>query len=336
MCIDEKIKIGIDTYGADNGEEIFVLAVKEISNKFDNIEYYLYGNENKLTELLNKYGVKSSNVFLVKTTEEIKLDEHPVMALRTKKDSTIYRLGEDLISGKISAIISAGSTGAILALGQLYVKTLDGIKRPAIATLIPTEKNMTLVIDSGANMDADSEWLLQYAILGSVYYTEMIGVDKPKVGLLNVGVEPTKGNKLSLDTYKLLSNDSRINFIGNIEARDITKGLCDVLVADGFNGNVILKMYEGVASSLFTVIKKAMTKNIITKFASLLLKKSLKNTLKKYDAHEYGGAPLIGCRNLILKCHGNAKKNEIYVCIGQAYNFINRNLIEKFNNSLRG
>ena len=336
MCNEKKVKIGIDTFGADNGCDIFVEAAKLAIATNDNIELYLYGDHFLLNNLVKKYSVSNDNIFIVDAKEEIKVDEHPVMALRTKKNSSLYRAGEDLLNGKIDALISAGSTGAILALAQLYIKTIEGIKRPAIATLVPTEKQMCLVIDSGANMDPESEWLMQYALLGSVYFKEMYNKENPRVGLLNVGVEPTKGNKLILETYGLLSNSKRINFVGNIEARDITKGVCDVLVADGFNGNIFLKTYEGVSKSLLNVIKKCFKENILTSISALLLKGSLKKFLKKYDAHEYGGAPLIGCKKLILKCHGNAKKNEIFVCIDQAYNFVNKKLIEKFNNYLKG
>ncbi len=318
------VRIGIDACSNDNGKQIFIDAAYKYVSKNSDVKIYLYSDENIL---VNEKFINQIEV--VKCEDRIAVEEHPVFSLRTKKKSSLYLAGNDLNDNKIDVLISAGSTGAVLALGQLYIKTLENVKRPAIATVIPTETCKTIVIDSGANMDPEPEWLVQYAILGSIYYEEMFS-KKPRVGLLNVGVEKTKGNKLTTEVYELLSKVDKINFVGNIEARDVPKGVCDVLVCDGFSGNVLLKMYEGTAKSLLSIIKNIFKKSIINLMCAAVLKSSFKSVLKEYDAREYGGAILIGTRKLIIKCHGNAKSNEIYVALSQAYDFVKKDINKKF------
>ena len=318
------IKIGIDACSNDNGKQVFIDAAYRYISENNDVMIYLYTDEDFLIDEKFK-----NRIEIVKCEERIEVEEHPVFSLRTKKKSSLYLAGCDLSNNKIDVLISAGSTGAVLALGQLYIKTLENIKRPAIATVIPTENCKTIVIDSGANMDPEPEWLVQYAILGSIYYEEMFQ-KKPRIGLLNVGVEKTKGNRLTTKVYELLSNIEKINFIGNVEARDVPRGACDVLVCDGFSGNVLLKMYDGTAKSLLSIIKNIFKQNIFNMLCALVLKKSFKSVLKEYDAREYGGALLIGTRELIIKCHGNAKSNEIYVALTQAYDFVKKDVNKKF------
>lgn len=318
------VRIGIDACSNDNGKQIFIDAAYKYVSKNRDVKIYLYSDDNILVD--EKF---INQIEVVKCEDIIAVEEHPVFSLRTKKKSSLYLAGNDLNDNKIDVLISAGSTGAVLALGQLYIKTLENVKRPAIATVIPTETCKTIVIDSGANMDPEPEWLVQYAILGSIYYEEMFS-KKPRVGLLNVGVEKTKGNKLTTEVYELLSKVDKINFVGNIEARDVPKGVCDVLVCDGFSGNVLLKMYEGTAKSLLNIIKNIFKKNIFNLMCAAVLKSSFKSVLKEYDAREYGGAILIGTRKLIIKCHGNAKSNEIYVALSQAYDFVKKDINKKF------
>ena len=315
------LKIALDTYGNDSGESVFVDAVVLAVSKGIKADFILYGDKDHINKFLSEKNLSPdvlSHITIVEATEKIEINEHPVFALRSKTNSSLALAGKDLSNDKVDALISSGSTGAVLALGQLYIKTIDGIKRPAIASVIPTNTVPCLLIDCGANMDPEPEWLHGYAILGSIYMEKVLKVNNPRVGLLNVGVEETKGDKLATETYKLLKEDSRINFIGNVEARDFLSGACDVLVASGFNGNVLLKTYEGVAKSMLDIIKQSFMSSIVTKLAALIIKKRLKMSLKKYDADIYGGAILAGCRKLIIKCHGNATSKAIYHAIVQA------------------
>lgn len=337
MADDSIMKIALDTYGSDLGESIFLDAVIfAVSNGID-ADFILYGDENILNKMIKEKNIDKNvlnHISIINATEKIEINEHPVFALRSKTKSSLSLAGADLTSGNVDALISCGSTGAVLALGQLYVKTIQAVKRPAIASVIPTNENPCLLIDCGANMDPEPAWLHGYAILGSIYMEKVLNVNNPRVGLLNVGSEETKGDKLTLETYKLLKEDKKINFIGNVESRDFLNGVCDVLVASGFNGNVLLKTYEGVASTLLNVIKQTLMSSVLTKIAGLIIKKRLKHTMKKYDADIYGGALLAGCNKLIIKCHGNAKPMAVYHAIKQAKSFYDNDVINIMTNNL--
>lgn len=332
------MKIALDTYGSDLGESIFLDAAVFAVSKGVAADFILYGDETILSNMIKAKNIEEkvlNHISIINATEKIEINEHPVFALRTKTKSSLSLAGSDLTSGNVDALISCGSTGAVLALGQLYVKTIPAVKRPAIASVIPTNENPCLLIDCGANMDPESNWLHGYAVLGSIYMKKVLNIDNPRVGLLNVGVEETKGDRLALDTYKLLTEDKNINFIGNVEARDFLDGVCDVLVTSGFSGNVLLKTYEGVASALLNIIKKTLVSSVITKIAGLIIKKQLKKTMEKYNADIYGGALLAGCNKLIIKCHGNAKPMAVFHAIKQAESFYNNDVINIMKNSLK-
>lgn len=330
------IKIGLDCFGSDKGHIIFLEALKDISFNDNNLSFYLYGNEKTIKDYIVNNNLNQTNINIIDCKEEILVSEHPVFALRTKKNSSLILAGNDLKNGVIDCLISAGSTGAVVALSQIYLNTLEGIKRPAIAALVPTLTNPMLLLDAGANVDPEPKWLYQYALLGNIYMKNILGVPNPKVGLLNIGVEEEKGNELTKATYKLLSNDNNINFVGNVEAREISKGVCDLLITDAFSGNVVLKMYEGVAKNLINVIKDSLKSNFIASIGGLLIKNTIKKSLKKFDASNYGGAPLIGSSKLIIKCHGSSDKSEIKNAIFEAKKFVEIDLISKFSDSLKG
>ena len=329
------INLGIDGFGGDAGPKEIVKAAVKYAKDNKNVKIFIYGDIDDIYFSCKDLDIdikKYLNIEIVDCKEKIEVDEHPVFALRTKKNSSIYIAGEDLNNDKIDAFISSGSTGVLLALAKLYIKCLNGIDRPVIATIIPTKIGKTLLLDSGANMDSKPEWLHSYAILGVQYAKGVFKNEKPKVGLLNVGVEETKGNNLILETYKLLKEDNNINFVGNVEARDIPFGIVDVVVSDAFNGNVFLKTYEGTAKVLFELIKENITKTFLSKIGALLIKNSLKQMLKSYDATNYGGAPLLGAKKLIIKCHGNAKQKELVNALYQASEFVNSDFNKKFIN----
>ena len=333
----EKIyNIGIDCDGGDNGAKPIIKACIDIKNKYKNIFFTLYGDENTINTIFdeNKESIKDYNIS--QTKDVILMNDHPILALRSKLESSICKAGNDLNNDKIDAFISSGSSGALVALAQIYIKSFDGINRPALSAIIPTAKKPTLVIDCGSNVDSKPEYLYQFAKLGSAYMKEIMKVNNPTVGLLSVGTEENKGNNLTLEAYKLIKEDKKINFVGNVEARDVPNYICDVVVTDGFSGNVLLKTYEGVANFILNEIKNILKTNVISMIGGLLIKNTLKNNMKKFDATNYGGAPILGAKKLILKCHGNSKTKEIYNAILQAKDFIDSELNEKIKKELNG
>ena len=331
---DKIYQIGVDCDGGDNGAKPIIDACFNATNLSNSIKITLYGNEISINQVLNENKISNHSFTIVPTKEVIEMNDHPVLALRSKINSSVVLAGNDLNNNKIDAFISSGSTGALVALSQIYIKSIDGIDRPAIATIVPTAKKPSLIIDCGSNVDSKPEYLYQFALLGLTYMKEMMKVENPTVGLLSVGTEENKGNNLTHEAYKLIKNNSKINFIGNIEARQIPEYICDVIVTDGFSGNVFLKSYEGVAKFLLDEIKNTIKTNPITMIGGLLLKNTLKNNMKRFDATNYGGAPILGAKKLILKCHGNAKEKEIYNAIIQAKDFIDSGLNNKISHSL--
>ena len=330
------VKIGLDCFGSDQGQIIFLQALKDVSVTDKSLFFYVYGRENEINDYLSKHNINKENIKVIDCKEEILVSEQPVFALRAKRQSSLAIAGDDLKNGFIDCLISAGSTGAVVALAQLYISTLEGVKRPAIAALVPTLNNPMLLLDAGANVDPEAKWLYQYALLGSTYMKEIMGVSNPRVGLLNIGVEEEKGNALTKETHKLLSNDKNINFIGNVEAREVSTGVCDLLVTDAFSGNIVLKMYEGTAKNLMKLIKSAIKSNIVASIGGLLIKNTLKKSMSIYDLSNHGGAPLIGSSKLIIKCHGSSKSAEIKNAILEAKKFVEVDLIHRFSDSLKG
>lgn len=309
--MSELIKVCVDAMGGDNAPFEIVKGVVDALNESDKIMVYLTGQEAAIKNELSKYSYPEDRVVIVNAEEVIDPNEPPVMAIRKKKDSSIVK-GLELVKNKeCDAFVSAGSTGAVLVGGQVIVGRLKGVERPPLAPLIPNVNGVQLLIDCGANVDARPSHLVQFAKIGSIYMENIVGIKNPRVAIVNIGAEEEKGNALVKETYPLLKACPDINFIGSIEARDIPFGEADVIVCEAFVGNVILKMYEGVAAALVKVIKKGMMETIRGKIGGLLVKPSMKKVLKGFSTADYGGAPLLGLNGLVIKTHGSSKAIEI-------------------------
>ena len=328
------VNVCVDAMGGDNAPLEVVKGSIEAVNESTGVKVFLVGQEAAIKAELSKYKYDESRVEIVNAEEIIDPNEPPVLAIRKKKDSSIVKGLELTREGKCDAFVSAGSTGAVLVGGQVIVGRLKGVERPPLAPLIPNTKGVSLLIDCGANVDARSSHLVQFAKMGSVYMESIMGIKNPRVAIVNIGAEEEKGNALVKETYPLLKACPDINFVGSIEARDIPNGDADVIVCEAFTGNVILKMYEGVAAALVSVIKKSLLTNLKSKIGGLLIKKTLKKTLKGFSVEDYGGAPLLGLNGLVIKTHGSSKANEIKNSVLQAETFMNQNINAKFIDKL--
>ncbi|MBQ8955374.1 MAG: phosphate acyltransferase PlsX [Lachnospiraceae bacterium] len=315
------VNVAVDGMGGDNAPGEIVKGAVDAVKVNDGVKVYLTGTKEAIEAELGKYEYPRDRVEVVPTTEIIEMGESPVMAIRKKRDSSLVVALNLVKDGKCDAFVSAGSTGAVLAGGQLLVGRIRGVERPPLAPLIPNAHGVSLLVDCGANVDARATHLVQFAKMGSAYMKYAMGVDDPRVALLNIGTEEEKGNALVKETYPLLKASTDINFIGSIEAREIPEGAADVIVCDAFAGNIALKMYEGVAKVLLSKMKEVMMQNLKTKLGALLIKDSLKKTLKDFDATQYGGAPLLGLKGLVVKTHGSAKAGEVRNSIIQCITF---------------
>ena len=326
------VKVALDAMGGDNAPHAIVQGAIDAVNESKNVKVYLVGKETLVKEELNKYKYDANQIEVVDATEVIEMAEPPVMAIRKKKDSSIVKALHLVKEGTCDAFVSAGSSGAVLVGGQLIVGRIKGVERPPLAPLIPTEKGASLLIDCGANVDARPSHLVQFAKMGTVYMESIMGIKNPKVAIVNIGAEEEKGNALVKETFPLLKNTPEINFIGSIEARDIPKGYADVIVCEAFVGNVILKLYEGVGGTLIKKVKEGMMTTLRSKIGALLVKPALKSCLKSFDLEEYGGAPLLGLKGLVVKTHGSSKAIEIKNTILQCETFKEQNINEKIKN----
>lgn len=329
----EYVKVALDAMGGDNAPGEIVKGAVDAVNEDKRVKVFLVGREPLIREELKKYTYPDEQIEVVHAGEVIDMAEPPVMAIRKKKDSSIVKSMYMVKNGECDAFVSAGSTGAVLVGGQVIVGRLKGVERPPLAPLIPTVDGVSLLIDCGANVDARPSHLVQFAKMGSVYMENVMGIKNPKVGIVNIGAEEEKGNALVKDTFPLLKNCPDINFIGSVEARDIPAGVADVIVCEAFVGNVILKMYEGVGGALIKKVKSGMMTNLRSKIGALLVKPALKETLKSFDTEQYGGAPLLGLKGLVVKTHGSSKaieiKNSILQCITFKEQDINEKIREK-------
>lgn len=323
------VKVALDAMGGDNAPVEIVKGAVDAVNKRNDIKVFLVGQEAVVNAELAKYTYNKEQVEVVNATEVIETAEPPVMAIRKKKDSSIVVAMNLVKRGEADAFVSAGSSGAILVGGQLIVGRIKGVERPPLAPLIPTANGVSLLIDCGANVDARSSHLIQFAKMGSIYMEHVVGIKNPKVAIVNIGAEEEKGNALVKETFPLLKECKDINFIGSIEARDIPNGLADVIVCEAFVGNVILKLYEGLASVLMKTIKQGMMSSLKSKIGALLVKPALKQTLKSFDSSEHGGAPLLGLKGLVVKTHGSSKAMEVSNSIIQCVAFKEQKINEK-------
>ncbi len=316
------INIVIDTIGGDNGAAVCVKGAAAALQKNPQVKIYLTGHKDEIEGYLSEYDYDKNRIEIINTTEEVTLNEPPVKAVREKKDSSLV-VGLNLVKeGKADAFISAGSTGAILAGGQFVVGRAKGVKRTPLAHLLPTAEEPSLLLDCGANVDVKPEVLVQFAKMGSIYMESVCGVKNPRVAIANVGLEEEKGNSLVKAAYSILKKESDINFVGSIEARAIPYGKADVIVADGFVGNVIIKLYEGLSKMILKELKGAFLSSFKSKVGAILVKKSMKKTLQKFDASDKGGAPLLGLKGLVVKIHGNSKENEVISAVAQCVSFV--------------
>ena len=317
--MSETVRVAVDAMGGDNAPgEIVKGAVQAVQAEKD-IKVFLVGRQDAVNAELAIYTYDKEKIEVVHAEEVIEMAEPPVNAIRKKKQSSLV-IGMNMIKHQeADAIVTAGSTGATLVGGQVLVGRIKGIERPPLAPLVPTEKGVSLLIDCGANVDARPSHLVQFAQIGSIYMENIVGIKNPRVAILNIGAEEEKGNQLVKETFPLLKECPGINFIGSIEAREIPHGGADVIVCEAFAGNIVLKLYEGVAATLLSKVKEGLMSSLRSKIGALLIKPALKQTLKSFDASQYGGAPLLGLNGLVVKTHGSAKaidvKNSILQCV---------------------
>lgn len=329
--MSELVRVAVDAMGGDNAPFVTVKGAVDAVSESDNLKVFLVGQKEVVEKELSAYQYDKDKIEVVDATEIIEMAEPPVMAIRKKKDSSIVKAMYMVNHGEADAYVSAGSTGATLVGGQVIVGRLKGVDRAPLAPLIPTEKGSSLLIDCGANVDARSNHLVQFAKMGTVYMENIMGIKNPTVAIVNIGAEEEKGNALVKETFPLLKNCPDINFVGSIEARDIPAGFADVIVCEAFTGNVILKMYEGVAKSLMHVIKKSLMSSLKTKIGALLIKDDLKKSLSNYSMDQYGGAPMLGLKGLVVKTHGSANAVEVKNSILQCVTFTEQKISEKIS-----
>jgi glycerol-3-phosphate acyltransferase PlsX len=328
------VRVALDAMGGDNAPGEIIKGAVEALALHPELHVTLVGKEEVVREHLAAYTYDASRMEIVNATEEISCDEPPVEAVRKKRDSSLT-VALNLVRHKIcDAFVSAGSTGAILAGGQILVGRIRGIERTPLAPLIPTATGAALLIDCGANVDARPSQLVQYAMMGSIYMEHVVGVANPRVGIVNIGTEEEKGNALVKETYPLLKALPGINFIGSVEARDIPKGVADVIVTEAFVGNVILKLYEGLAGTLLDKIKEGMLSTVRSKVGAALVKPALKKTLKSFNTSEYGGAPMLGLNGLVVKIHGNSTAMETKNALAQCIAFLKEDIGGKIREHL--
>ena len=325
----EYVKVALDAMGGDNAPHEIVKGAIDALSQRDNLYVYVVGRQDAINAELSKYQYDRNRLEVVDAPEVIETAEPPVMAIRKKKDSSIVKAMNLVKDKTCDAFVSAGSSGAILVGGQVIVGRIKGVERPPLAPLIPTKDGVALLIDCGANMDARPSFLEKKEKMGSVYMKYVMGIENPRVGIVNVGAEEEKGNALVKETFPLLKSCPDINFIGSIEARDIPLGGADVIVCDAFVGNAILKTLEGVGKMMIGMIKESLTANLKSKIGGLLIKDSLKNSLKRVDVSEYGGAPLLGLNGLVVKTHGSSKAGEIKNTLIQCITFKEQNINDK-------
>lgn len=314
------MKIAVDIFGGDNSPSALIDGCVDAAKLYDDVEFIFTGDERVITDYMSEKGYGSSRISIIDAPETITCGEQPTVAIKRKKNSSLVKALELVASKEADAFVSAGSTGAVLAGATLIVRRIKGVKRPALAPVMPTVKGPVLLIDCGANVDCKPSYLQQFAVMGSAYMKKVCGTDAPRVGLINNGAEAEKGNELTKSAYKLLENTD-INFVGNCEARYTMTGDYDVLVCDGFVGNAVLKCTEGVARSIMSIIKQELMASPITKLGALISKSGFKRVKKRMDYTEYGGAPLLGINGCIIKAHGSSNAKAITSAIGQARSY---------------
>ncbi|WP_374056624.1 phosphate acyltransferase PlsX [Rossellomorea sp. FM04394] len=326
------MKLAVDAMGGDHAPKEIVLGVKRALKEFNDIEVLLFGDESQIKQYISPV----DRLTIVHTDEVIEGTDEPVRAIKRKKNASMVLMAQAVQNGEADACISAGNTGALMTAGLFIVGRIDGIERPALAPTLPTlDGRGFLMLDLGANVDAKPEHLLQYAIMGSIYAEKVRGINNPRVGLLNIGTEDKKGNELTKKSFQLLK-DAPVHFVGNVESRDLLEGPADVVVTDGFTGNMVLKTIEGTALSVFSMLKKTFTASTKNKLAAGLVKNDLKQMKNMLDYTEYGGAGLFGLKAPVIKAHGSSNEVALYNAMRQAREMVRNNVSNTIKDAIKG
>ena len=328
------MKIALDAMGGDYApSEIVKGAIEALPEIKSTI--VLVGNKTLIDKELNKYKFDNHRIEIVHAEQVIEMHEHPAFAVKEKEDSSIVKSIKLIKEEKVDGVVSAGNTGAVMSSALLYLGRLKGIKRPAITTVLPTINNTpTIMLDIGANVDCKKEYLVQFALMGKIYMESIFGIENPKIALLNIGEEEGKGNQLVQETYSLLKNNPYFNFYGNVEGKDLFKGIVNTIICDGFVGNIAIKTAEGVAETLFELISKELKSSWWSIILALLLKPKFRNVKKSMDYSEFGGAPLLGINGNVIISHGRSKSKAIKNALKLAERVINLKINDKIMEGL--
>ncbi|MCL6582008.1 MAG: phosphate acyltransferase PlsX [bacterium] len=326
------MRIAVDVMGGDRGPKVIVEGAIQAAREFG-VQLVLVGDQRVIADELSQFDLSGLDIGIKHASEVVEMNEPPTVAIRKKRDSSIRVSTELVKSGEAEAVVSAGNTGAAMATAKILLGALRGVERPAIATILPTAKDIALLLDAGANVDCKPRHLLQFAIMGYTYSKDILGVKNPRVGLLNIGEEESKGNELTKESFKTLK-EGGLNFIGNVEGKDLYSGNVDVVVCDGFTGNVALKISESVAEMISSYFKQEIPKKFLWRLGYLLMKPCFQGFKKKVDYDEYGGAPLLGINGVCIICHGRSGAKAIKNAIKVAIGFIQQNVNSHIQNSL--
>jgi len=313
------IKIAVDGMGGDNAPQVEVEGAIQAVRAFG-VHVVLVGNETILSRLLSERGAAGLPIEIRNASQVVTMDEQPTAALRKKRDSSVRVAASLVRDGLASGLVSAGNTGALMAVSKMVIGVVPGVERPALATILPTLTGHAVLLDVGANVACKPHHLVQFAIMGHLFSKKIVGVTSPRVGLLSVGEEESKGNDLTKEVHKALKQ-IHLNFIGNVEGRDLYNGRADVIVCDGFTGNVALKTSEGLIEAVLKLLRDELSRNVQAKLGAFLSQQSFKRLKKRLDYSEYGGAPLIGLRGVCIICHGRSSSNAIKNAVRVAKEF---------------
>lgn len=325
--------IVVDAFGGDNAP-LEIIKGSALAEKEFGVQIVLCGNKEVIEKCINDNNIKFDNLEIVHTDDVISMHDDPTSLLKAHKDSSMAVAFRELAEGRADAFVSAGSTGAVVVGGTFIVKRIKGVKRPALAAMLPSPDSHYMMMDIGANAECRPEMLLQFGVMASAYLERVEGIENPTVGLLNIGTEDTKGTELQKEAYVLLKN-SELNFVGNVESRELPAGPCDAVITDGYTGNIALKLIEGTATTLFSMLKPVFTKNLLTKLSFLTLKSGLRGVKRKMNASEVGGAPLLGTKKPVFKAHGNSDAYAFKNAIGKAMLFAKNDVIGSIEQSFK-
>ena len=325
------MKIVIDAFGGDNAP-LEIIKGASLAQKEYGVDIILCGDEEIINKCINENSINFKSLQIVHASDVISMHDDPTSLLKAHKESSMAVAFKELAEGRADAFVSAGSTGAVVVGGTFIVKRIKGVKRPALAAMLPSPDSHYMMMDIGANAECRPEMLLQFGVMASKYLEKVEGINNPTIGLLNIGTEETKGTELQKESYKLLA-ESNLNFVGNIESRDLPKGPCNAVITDGYTGNIALKLIEGTASTIFSMLKPVFLKNIITKLSFLVLKDGLRGLKNKMNASEVGGAPLLGTKKPVFKAHGNSDAYAFKNAVHKAMLFAENDVIGSIENS---